>query len=1046
MSRSPYPGLRPFEPDETDIFFGRETHVDAMVNRLGERHFLAVTGASGSGKSSLVKAGLIEALEIGLLAEAGPVWRIAQMHPGDHPMEELAEKLVAALGSNPYEYDVAFRRAAIERGPLALVEELKERPLPDGGNLLIIADQFEELFRYEGLAGREEAEAFVALLLASARQRGVPIYVVLTMRSEYFGYCAEFEGLAETISDAQYLCPRLTRDQIAAAIEGPAAVFGGKVEPRLVARIINDMGTDADQLPLMQHVLMRLWEKAKEHDAAALVLRLDDYLAVDGIKGCLSRHADEILAEVTGDAPQRTETAKRLFCLVTDGEGERAVRRLARVSEVLAVTGAPLAEVAVVADAFRAPGRSLLLPPLDRRLDQDDVVDISHESLIRQWQTLKDWAQAEALSAEQYRETERLAQRWARGTGELWDGIDLAVAWAWRQRERPIPAWATRYGGDFALAMRFLDESRHAERRRRLIGRTVTAVAFAVVLLFAGLAVWQWRVAVTAKNSTESALTYAMATANTLVFNFAVKYRDVGMPVAMIKDILNQARELQDILFAIGEPSPGLQYSRAEALNELAFTLLYSAGDTKGAIDAATKAGDIAKALLESNPDDVHWQHNLSIIDNRIGDVLKAQGRLDEALGAYRDGLDIGKRLTEQNRDNNPWQRKLSERLSDSESGVGDVLKSQGHLDDALNAYRDALAIDEALSWQPELARIEQRIGAVLKAQGHLDDALVYYRRCLEIMRALAQNNPDDTHVKRNLKASHDIVGTVLKAQGHLGDALAAYREGLAIIKKLAATDPENTPWQSDLATSDREIGDALKAQGHLGDALAAYREALDIAKTLMPKDPDNAEWQNDLSESYRRIGDVLRVQGHLDDALAAYRDSLAIGKDLAMKEPSNLQWQSDLALSDEKIGGVLVAQGHLDDAFAAHQEGLTIRRALALKDASNAEWQSDLSESDVAIGDVLKAQGHPDEALAAYRDGLAIRMTLTQKDPGNVLWQTDLAISLHKVASAGDEPEANLAEAIAILKRLDAAGTLWPEKKGLISDVETALGRVKAQ
>src|SRR5262249_39592303 len=161
--------------------------------------------------------------------EAGAAWCAAQLRPRDHPMAELAAALLSALGVDRYENDVALRRATLERGPLALVDQLAEQPLPSGANLLILVDQFEELFRYRGLAGREEAEAFVALLLASAAQRTVPIYVVLTMRSDYFGECAQFKGLAEAISDAQYLCPRLTRDQITAAIEGPAAVFGGKV-------------------------------------------------------------------------------------------------------------------------------------------------------------------------------------------------------------------------------------------------------------------------------------------------------------------------------------------------------------------------------------------------------------------------------------------------------------------------------------------------------------------------------------------------------------------------------------------------------------------------------------------------------------------------------------------------------------------------------------------------------------------------------------------------------------------------------------------------
>ena len=177
----PYPGLRPFERHEADAFFGRERQVDAMVDRLGRHRLLAVTGGSGCGKSSLVRAGLLEALETGLLAAAGPVWRFATLRPGSHPMSELAGALIEALGGPGGSDDVALRRAALERGPLSLIEQLSERPLPDGGNLLILVDQFEELFRYHGLAGREEAEAFVALLLASAGQDMFPIYVVLTM-------------------------------------------------------------------------------------------------------------------------------------------------------------------------------------------------------------------------------------------------------------------------------------------------------------------------------------------------------------------------------------------------------------------------------------------------------------------------------------------------------------------------------------------------------------------------------------------------------------------------------------------------------------------------------------------------------------------------------------------------------------------------------------------------------------------------------------------------------------------------------------------------
>jgi hypothetical protein len=187
-----------------------------------------------------------------------------------------------------------------------------------------------------------------------------------------------------------------------------------------------------------------------------------------------------ILAEVTRDASERADIARRLFCLLTEGEGENTVRRLAEVAEAIEVTAIPLDEIGAVADPFRAPGRSLLLPPLERPLVRDTVLDVSHESLIRQWQTLRDWVRAEAASAEHYRDIERRARRWSAETAEFLDGIDLDMSLAWREREHPTAPWPARYGGDFALAMRFLDESRARHDaveavRREQEGRIIAA-------------------------------------------------------------------------------------------------------------------------------------------------------------------------------------------------------------------------------------------------------------------------------------------------------------------------------------------------------------------------------------------------------------------------------------------------------------------------------------------------------------------------------------------------------------------------------------------
>jgi len=190
---NPFPGLRPFNRDENSIFFGRTKKVDDLLALLAKRHFTAVVGTSGSGKSSLVGAGLLAALARGLMTEVGSQWRIAFLRPGNNPIKNLADQL-AQLHPDSAEVDQTagaieqtLRRSSL--GLKAAVEQLKLNP---GENILIVVDQLEELFRYQSSFAAEnpadESASFVKLLLvATANPRDLPIYVVLTMRSEYLG-------------------------------------------------------------------------------------------------------------------------------------------------------------------------------------------------------------------------------------------------------------------------------------------------------------------------------------------------------------------------------------------------------------------------------------------------------------------------------------------------------------------------------------------------------------------------------------------------------------------------------------------------------------------------------------------------------------------------------------------------------------------------------------------------------------------------------------------------------------------------------------------
>lgn len=273
FSAAPYPGLRPFRRDESDIFFGRDAQIDELLNRLKTRRFLGVVGMSGCGKSSLVKAGLLPALESGLMGNLGSTWHIAEFRPGSSPIRNMAAALIASgiLGDRVAndEESITSLAAILHRGDRSLTRLLTDIERPEHSNLLILADQFEEIFRFHDHHDPSEAMAFINLLLATADRDEVPVHVVLTMRSDFLGACTLFPGLPAALDDGHYLCPRMTREELSEAIAGPPLMFGGVVEPDLSSQIINDVGTDPDQLPLMQHALMRVWNRAVNNGGVA---------------------------------------------------------------------------------------------------------------------------------------------------------------------------------------------------------------------------------------------------------------------------------------------------------------------------------------------------------------------------------------------------------------------------------------------------------------------------------------------------------------------------------------------------------------------------------------------------------------------------------------------------------------------------------------------------------------------------------------------------------------------------------------------------------
>jgi len=255
--KNPFRGLLPFEEEHAALFFGRDQEIRDIAARLEHRRLLAVTGVSGSGKSSLVLAGVIPMLKAGLIPRLGVRLHVATMKPRGGPLNELRRQLAAAL-----ERDIPAD--SLSRTTYGLVDAVN--PLAPGESLLLVVDQFEEIFQYRkdrlAIDGGSEADRLITLLLRAVEQAEVPIYVILTMRSDYLGACAIFRGLPEALNDGHYLVPRMTRQQLQEAIEGPMETVGAAIHPALVQELLNQSVEEPDHLPVLQHLLRRMFEES----------------------------------------------------------------------------------------------------------------------------------------------------------------------------------------------------------------------------------------------------------------------------------------------------------------------------------------------------------------------------------------------------------------------------------------------------------------------------------------------------------------------------------------------------------------------------------------------------------------------------------------------------------------------------------------------------------------------------------------------------------------------------------------------------------------
>ncbi len=426
----PYQGLQYFDEADADRFFGRELLTARLVARLAQSHFLAVIGDSGSGKSSLVRAGVVPALRRGqrladdsLPPSDSPAWDIRVLSPTAHPLESLAAALTREAEAPSALSALAAELAGGARAlSLAARQLLARQSKP---HLLLVIDQFEEVFAQCHV--EEERQAFIDNLLTAADPQDVqPVTVLLLLRADFYAQVSHYDHLREMVSKQQEFIGAMSRDELFRAIVQPAALGNWKIQEGLVEVILDDIGAEPGALPLLSHALLETWKRRR-----ARTMTLSGYHEAGGVRGAIARTAEAVFTQRL--TPEQRPIARMIFLRLAElDQDAQDTRRRASFSELITRSTDPktiqavldiLTDARLVTTGVVEPGDT-------------QVVEVAHEALIREWPTLRQWLAEDRDGLILHRQISDNTADWLRlerDPGALYRGTRLQQALTWGQ-------------------------------------------------------------------------------------------------------------------------------------------------------------------------------------------------------------------------------------------------------------------------------------------------------------------------------------------------------------------------------------------------------------------------------------------------------------------------------------------------------------------------------------------------------------------------------------------------------------------------------------